>query len=783
MKKCAVALYVIAAIIALLFEYHAYQPLTAKVGKLSVINWQQLPGVTVANVKTFGTGNSVRPVLFAQNIPCLEIASGNDGCVEYHLAVPMAIGEEVIWRLMFLSMQGTGRVELRGFDSFGKLLTTSGYTFSGTVASNAHSKMHSERSNYNFVGDWVEERKNIDEILHVDFAGDAAKITRLDLVLTVANGQHVLVQTFATAKDYPKSLVTHTTAKRLVKGEQLTVKIPVMNNGNQQLQDIKLSLTVPYGFGVIPIGDVPSISLNPGEEKTVDFVILAKRSSEVNFKRPWQMAILAEGQLVGRQQVDVIDIEPGQIFYVMTDDLEVIDAAGYPKSWGSRQAWITSEEIYVQMKAKAEKLNAIAEQYGALWTHYLALPILRAAQEMVIAGCDGWKAIVSAVNDSVRTQAEHGHEYGLHMHSDYDPLLPGNTLSINFTLGGFWANHLRHGWAHNVKPTGDYDDYSSRTGTLFSYLSELQELTQTAPLGTSLTSRVGSFDYGVGAVDQASSYAAYRKVGLFGSSDAPGNLGEYVSADYGKEIYFAAPEAIEKLALNLENIGLVEFLPTPKKRIEYDIDSLADLNRKVDSGVIAFSNNNKIKPGVHAIVGFTHAMFVMGDGDWKSTTGGAFAKIANHLEYVKDKYVRADIIEFATASQLVKNYLDYYTPQPVAITGTQLRSDAGCAEYRIAVLGKDIVANSQYPHLLTVQYPLWLRNSTYAAAICKNGIIIAYYECLPTNNNELKFIYNDNTAVYSMRLWHSENISKIVLLYREITESIAKIWYRDKKRQ
>ena len=210
---------------------------------------------------------------------------------------------------------------------------------------------------------------------------------------------------------------------------------------------------------------------------------------------------------------------------------------------------------------------------------------------------------------------------------------------------------------------------------------------------------------------------------------------------------------------------------------------MAELNQKIDAGVSAFSNNNKTRAGIHAIVGFTHAMFVMGDGDWTSLSGGAFQKISNHLDYVKTQYIVSNRLEFATASQLVKEYLDYYSPQPVAITGALLQNNAGCAEYKVTVLGKDIVANSDYEHMLKVKFPLWLNASAYAAAIYKNGRIISYYAQLPKENNDLNFVYNDNTAVYSMRIWHDRNISRSLLFFREIAESFVGIWQNDNKRQ
>lgn len=774
MKKHAVLLYVILAVIALLVEFYAYQPLTVKVGELAAASWQQLPEFNRDLINATGIGNYYRPVLFAENTPCLELASGNDGAVEYRVDVPVLPDQDLHWRLMFLSTQGNGRVEIRAFDSGGKLLLTSGYAFSGAAAFDAQRKMHSERSKFNYTGDWVDEQKNIDDMLQADFAGNASQITRLELVLIVEKGQHVLVEKFGSEQNYSRTLAVKSEPVTAVKGESFTAKIEVKNNGSRAINSGAVNLSVPYGFGVIPAGGNKTLVLAPGESKILLLELQAKRASSVNLNKPWQVDFLVNGQNCGKISVNVMDDQPGKIFYVMTEDLEVIDAAGYEKPWGSRLAWITAEEIRVQMKNKAESLNAIAEKYGALWTHYIAWPIIRAAREMAAAGGDDWSAVVADVTESVSNQSRRGHEYGLHMHSDYDPLLPGNSLSINYQQNAFWANHLRHGWAHSVKAAGEFDEYDTRAGILYSYVAELQNVTKDSPNGTSISARAGSFDYGVGTEDQANSYIAYEKTGILGSSDAPGNVGEFVSADYGNEIYFARPDAIENPALDAEDIGLVEFVPTPKKRIEYDLDSLEELNQKVDAGVNAFTASGLVKPGVHAIIGFTHAMFIMGEGTWQATAGGMFDKVDRHLEYVKNQYAGKKLMEFATASQLVKEYLDYYSPQPLAVVDRLVIDAGGCAEYKVTVLGKDIVTGGIYQHPVIVKYPLWLRDTAYAAAICKNGKIIAYYNQLPTTDNDLKFVYNDRSAVYTLRVWHDKRIKALLDFARDFSQSLGK---------
>lgn len=75
---------------------------------------------------------------------------------------------------------------------------------------------------------------------------------------------------------------------------------------------------------------------------------------------------------------------------------------------------------------------------------YLAMPVLEAG-EWAAAQSAGQPAelVLDQVRQSVRDQSKRGHEYALHLHSDYDPEVPGNVLSYHPPVGGLWANHLR----------------------------------------------------------------------------------------------------------------------------------------------------------------------------------------------------------------------------------------------------------------------------------------------------------------------------------------------------
>lgn len=139
----------------------------------------------------------------------------------------------------------------------------------------------------------------------------------------------------------------------------------------------------------------------------------------------------------------------------MTDDLEPADGAGYEFNWGNKNGWLDHEEYYVQL---VEKLNYIANQYGAKWTHYTAIPALLAGEWVATKSQHtAWLETMMKIKQSIKQESLQ-HEYAIHMHSDYDPYLSQNVLSYNAESDGLWANHLNHGWAHLLSSEGTYEE-------------------------------------------------------------------------------------------------------------------------------------------------------------------------------------------------------------------------------------------------------------------------------------------------------------------------------------
>ncbi len=722
-----------------------------------------------------GTGNSCRVVTGAYLAApaALELAAGGQGELEYFREAPA--GE--LWgrgRVQFLSTMGAGRIKLTALDAAGRPLAAAGWVYTGPLpAGDAATRWRDSRYTANYVGGWLAFDYNVAE-LFAAWPEVAARAAKYRLGVTVGQGQHALVTALG-LESRPAAAVRVTAAAAALiaeLGQEMTVAAEVENVTSRPLADVKVAFVEPYGYGLTVGGDRQQViaGLAPGEKRRLAWQVRAQRPDAVNLGKPWAAGFAVNGEAVAAQTlVAVADPRPGKVFYVMTEDLEAIDGAGYAAAWGNCDGWLQPEELRVQMVGKSERLNAIAERHGAKWTHYIAWPLVEAARWAGSVSASGeWPKAAEAIARSVREQSARGHEYGIHMHSDYDPYLPGNLLSYNPAVDGLWANHLRHGWAHSLVSEGNYGDYASRTGLLYAYQRQLDELAAFSPHGQLTTARAGSFDFGNGAASEAMSTRAYRKVGLLAGSDADGNRGGVTAGDWGQEIYLARPDDINARADRLTDTGLVEFRPTPREFIQYDSQSAAAMNAKVDEGMAVYAAGGRVAPGVHAVVGFTHAMFVMGEGGWRSTEGGQFAALDGHLAYLKERYADKGLLAFATAGELVRAYLDYYAPVPVAVYGPRRSAGWLKSEYPVILLGRDIPVDAAHPHKVAVKYPLYLRDAAYRVSVLKNGRPVYTTWSLPTADNDVVFTADDKEASYTLEIYHNEVIGGALKLWRQV---------------
>jgi hypothetical protein len=99
-------------------------------------------------------------------------------------------------------------------------------------------------------------------------------------------------------------------------------------------------------------------------------------------------------------------------------------------------------------------------------------------------------------------------------------------------------------------------------------------------------------------------------------------------------------------------------------------------------------------------------MFLGGAPDrFRSLDGGAFTELDAHLAWVRENYPE---VEFATATEALVEYLDYYTPALEAYTEPWLVGgdpSAGRYEFAVRLLGQGIRVDEAHPAQVRVAAP------------------------------------------------------------------------------
>ena len=285
----------------------------------------------------------------------------------------------------------------------------------------------------------------------------------------------------------------------------------------------------------------------------------------------------------------------------------------------------------------------------------------------------------------------------LHYDAATDGLLPEEYFDPVLNPG-----HKFHGWdgarkgIDNVKEEGDFSHADSKVGSLRAATRMLARLTCAADGGQALVTRTGACDFGAAPEDMEASFRALEANGLLADADA--GLYEHVGEHpRGRQIYFSRRSDLEQEIEDLDQATVVQ-LRAPE--VQLDGGDLPTLNAWFERRVAESTG-----AGVRAIVAMAHAMFMRGEPDpFRDVTGGDFEKLDRHLEHVRDRHPD---VNFATASEAVLEFLDYYTPTLRAVvTSPRFRSSDGrTVLYPIRMLGRGIPVSTERPMKVTVNAP------------------------------------------------------------------------------
>ncbi len=507
-------------------------------------------------------------------------------------------------------------------------------------------------------------------------------------------------------------------------GGEIPFQVEISNNGTLP-PDLELSIELPFGFGLdSDWSSQTNFHLAPGESTRLGGMIRALRPDEVNLGKPWSLACVlkSKGEELFRifAAVSVPDDTPARIFYVLTEDCETFDGGdktgnyGEMKSLGNHNNFMDTEEYRIQMIDKPNTLNRIAEKHGARWTHFWTATQLFAAQWAAKHSQTGaWKQVVDDLKESVQ-KGTLRHEYAPHIHFDFEPdsaLPPQPRLLFDTETDGFLPNeyydplanpdHKYHGWdgarkgIAYVKEEGDLLQADSKTGSLRKSTKLMMELgfRQNQVLMT----RTGACDFGATPEDIKISCRALVANGLLANADA-GLYNQVGAHPRGRQLYFCSLTNLEMEIEKLEEASIIQ-MRAPEVQIESA--SLNELNAWFDKRMAESSGS-----GLRVIASMTHAMFMKGEPDpFRSISGGDFEKLDKHLEYIRTRYPN---VTFATASEAVLEFLDYYSPnlRAVVTKPTNQSLDGKVLIYPIRILGQGIAVSPDSPMTVSVQAPL-----------------------------------------------------------------------------
>ena len=123
----------------------------------------------------------------------------------------------------------------------------------------------------------------------------------------------------------------------------------------------------------------------------------------------------------------------------------------------------------------------------------------------------------------------------------------------------------------------------------------------------------------------------------------------------------------------------------------------------------------------------THAMVMRGEPDpFRSLDGGSFDKLDAFLAWARERFPE---VRFATASEALIEFLDYYTPELRALV-----EPAPCAavpadglyELPVRLLGRGITVSAEAPARVRVVVPPWIEPGEIASVqVCDGEQVLA----------------------------------------------------------
>ena len=506
-----------------------------------------------------------------------------------------------------------------------------------------------------------------------------------------------------------------------------SVSISIEARVPEAWQSCEITALQPYGFGVDATVEIDgSPLLSPQRLLRCTLTIEGCRDSSVNIGRPWDVNIVMSDPRTGFYsssvlRVKVLDEREGELYFVPTEDLEVNSAFFHGPATDGMAALSVNDAV-TYFVSRLSLADSIGNSYGVKWSHMLDIGsgLLQLRWLAASSARGDWQKMSDEADRGYVKSISSGNDVQLHLHAynlpDSDKFAQTFDMEKDRLLFGHPFSRdnrevvSKSAWAKEYRDLGAYDKPNSKEGSLFRGAVELERLfSRAASDYRTMVFRAGEYDFGSVGIDTRDSITSLRSMGLLCSSNAT-HGSNYAAKDFsfakpiGRNAYFASDSAIEERAQRLLDVGILEVVPVPKLYTMHYLQP-TDAPYNVTSIYRAITSPaGVLPPGVQILMEQFHLNAVNYQNEWGRTQRGYgdWALMESHFASVARDCPR---IKFATISDTVLAYYDYYTPDLIAIASEESVIDSLHYSYNLSFYGRDIRVDSAHPHLVRSKPP------------------------------------------------------------------------------
>jgi tetratricopeptide (TPR) repeat protein len=518
----------------------------------------------------------------------------------------------------------------------------------------------------------------------------------------------------------------------LVLDKNQTTLLEVILNCDIPQKRLRFNSVDPYGWGIkSKMTKLEAIEKN---KYKAYFNITGLRDSKVNLDKPWKLNFIIYDVETGQFNnktlgVHVQDNSKGKIFYLISEDLECSEGPHKDDATPHRSD-LSTDEIEIDLYKKGMLADSIANIYNIKWSHLVDLGSawLRIKWLKDVSANAEWAQTFSRIKNLYSSSIIAGNDIQLHIHTYNIPGSPNFSQIYDKTTNQLVFNVHKHNittpyidghfgsWANILNRLGSFRDKQSRIGSIFHGISVLEDyLVNFQPDYRTIVFRAGEWEFGESKDEMMKSIIALRKNKILAGSDA--YMGNFGKRDFrfnkrvDENVYFSRLDNIRKSAKSLLDVGILQIVPVPELH-HYShsrpIDDSFSVRRAYD---LCFDDSGYIKKGVHLLLEMYHINRInYADENWDSMDMeyGDWKKIRTHFKEISEHLKKA---QFVTFSEAVLEYMDYYSPDVLALRiNEQLLSD-NIYTYDIRFLGREIKIDKDNAHFASVKPPAYLLDS------------------------------------------------------------------------